>query len=319
MNPYVELLNIVMVYLLGVSYVATKATPAASALASVLGVLTFDFFFVPPSLTFEVEDVRYIFTFVVMLIVSLMISTLTARLKERALAIDRAEWDAQIEKMRSDILSGFSHDLRTPLASIEGSAGALLSQPELSGQSRQLASTIQDESVRMSRLVRNLLDMTRVQGKIDLDLDWYGLDELAANAIARTETLFEKPVKLEVAADMPVVKVDGMLMEQVFVNLLENAARYAGASAQVVIRLASQGDTAMVTLADDGPGFEPGTEDRVFERSFGSGSGFGLGLAICRSAVEAHGGEVSARNRKEGGAEIEVRLKVEGGAPWPTD
>ena len=161
MAPHVDLANIVMVYLLGVAYVASRCTPRAAVLASFLGVALFDFCFVHPSGTFAVADVQYFFTFGVMLVVSLLISTLTVKLREQSIARNDAAFRVQVEKMRGDLLSAVSHDLRTPLASIEGSAGALLRQSELSEQSKQLASTIQDESVRMARLIRNLLDMTR--------------------------------------------------------------------------------------------------------------------------------------------------------------
>jgi two-component system sensor histidine kinase KdpD len=214
--------------------------------------------------------------------------------------------------MRGDLLSAVSHDLRTPLASIEGSAGALLRQAELSDQSKQLASTIQEESVRMARLIRNLLDMTRVQGTIDLDLDWYGLDELVANAIMRTESMFEHPVKLEVHPDTPLVRMDGALMEQVFVNLLENAARYAGREAYIVVEILRGSDGVEALVSDDGPGLAPGTESLIFERFQGSKTdGFGLGLAICRAAVEAHGGQISAFNRVRGGAQFRIVLPAQ--------
>lgn len=312
--PQIHLTNLVMVYLLGVAYVASRTTPRAAILASVLGVAAFDFCFVPPNGTFTVDDVEYVFTFAVMLVVSILISTLTVRLREQSERSQRTAIEAQLEKTRGDLLSAVSHDLRTPLASIEGSADALLQQPELTPQSRQLAGTIQDESVRMSNLIRNLLDMTRVSGKIDLDLDWYGLDELLANAMLRTEVLFVNPVKMHVAPGTPLVRVDGVLLEQVFVNLLENAARYAGRNAQVEINVTAAKDQACIEFADNGPGIPPGSEEKVFARFHGAGGGFGLGLAICRAAVEAHHGHISATNRPTGGACFLLKLPI-GGQP----
>lgn len=312
MAPHVDLTNIVMVYLLGVAYVASRCTPRAAVLASFVSVALFDFCFVHPSGSFAVADVQYIFTFAVMLIVSLLISTLTVKLREQSIARNDAAVRVQVEKTRGDLLSAVSHDLRTPLASIEGSAGALLHQGELSAQSRQLALTIQDESIRMARLIRNLLDMTRVQGTIDLDLDWYSLDELVANAILRTESMFEHPVKLEVHADTPLVRIDGALIEQVFVNLLENAARHAGRSAQVHVEIVRGPEGVEALVSDDGQGFAPGAEAQIFERFQGSKrDGFGLGLAICRAALEAHGGTISAFNRARGGAQFRIVLPIQ--------
>ena len=309
MAHHLALANIIMVYLLGVTYVASRCTPPAAVLASILGVAVFDFAFVPPSGTFAVADVEYVFTFMVMLGVSLLISTLTVRLREQSQARADVALNMEVEQMRGDLLSAVSHDLRTPLASIEGSAGALLQQGELSEQSRQLAGTIQEESVRMARLIRNLLDMTRVQGVIDLDLDWYGIDELVANAILRTEAMFDHPVQLHVQPDSPLARVDGVLLEQVFVNLLENAARYAGRSSQVVVTIRGRKGAIEVVVSDNGPGLVAGSEERVFDRFEGSQrTGFGLGLAICRAAIEAHGGKIAASNLSSGGAQFTIEL-----------
>lgn len=309
MAPYIAPTNLVMVYLLGVTYVASRCSPRPAVFASFLGVASFNFFFIHPTLTFVVSDVQYIFTFAVMLGVSLLISTLTVRLREQSKARGDASYKAQIEKSRGDLLSAVSHDLRTPLASIEGSAGALLQKPELSDQSRQLAGTIQEESMRMARLIRNLLDMTRVQGTIDLELDWYGLDELVANAILRTDSMFEHPVRLRIDTEAPLARVDGVLMEQVFVNLLENAARHAGASADVEVEISICEGMLRVAVQDNGSGIAPEMRQRVFERFQGTRKGgFGLGLAICRAAVEAHGGRIWVESSPTGGARFVIEL-----------
>ncbi len=303
--------NLAMVYLLGVTYVANRKGAGPAVLASFLGVAAFDFFFVPPSFTFAVSDVEYLFTFAVMLGVSLLISALTTKLSKQSEISQQAALRAQTEQMRADLLSGVSHDLRTPLASIEGSAEALLHQNELSEQSRQLATTIHTESERMSRFVRNMLDMTRVQGSVDLEVDWYAMDELIANAILRTEAMFDSPVQLHPAPGTPLARVDGMLMEQVFVNLLENCARHAGKSASVRIELCQERDSVMINVTDDGPGLPSGMEETIFERFQGTrGEGLGLGLAVCRAAIEAHQGTISARRRPEGGSIFTIKLPI---------
>lgn len=314
--PYIEPTNLVMVYLLGVTWVAGRCSRGPAILASFLCVAAFNFCFVHPQGTFVVSDVQYIFTFGAMLAVSLLISTLAIRLRSQSLAQAEAAAQAQLEQARGDLLSAVSHDLRTPLSSISGSAGALLSQPELSDQSRDLALTIQTESNRMADMVRNLLDMTRVSGTIELDLDWYGLDELVANAIERTQPMLKKPIRLNVAPDTPLAKVDGVLMEQVFVNLLENAARHGGADVQVDVAISHQNGWILATVSDDGPGIPKGTEAKIFERFFGSREGFGLGLAICKAAANAHGGEISVENLSGGGARFTIQIpkrEVEGG------
>lgn len=309
---HIELTNLAMVYLLGVTIVALRGTPRAAVIASLLSVATFDFVFVPPSGTFAVSDVEYLFTLAVMLSVGLLISGLRIQLVERVEAWRTEALRAERESVRGDLLSAVSHDLRTPLSSIEGSADALLAQHGISHQSAQLATTIREEAQRMAKLIENLLDMTRVRGRLDLRLDWHGLDELLTNAILRTESQFQTPVRIQHVGNVPILRVDGVLLEQVFVNILENASHHAGRSSLVKITTECREKTCMITFTDTGPGFTAGTEEHVFERWFGSSKGgFGLGLAICQSAVEAHGGKVEAGNRPTGGAFVRISLPME--------
>lgn len=308
MSGHLAITDMAMVYLLGVAWVAASSTRRAAFAASVLAVAAFNFSFVHPKGTFQVADVQYVFTFAVMLLTGLLISSWTANLREQSRLSSLASLRVQIEQARSDLLSSVSHDLRTPLASIEGSADALLEQPGISEQSRLLASTIQGESRRMARLIRNLLDMTRVQGSLILDLDWQSLDELASNAILRTEGMFASPVEL-IAPQEALAWVDGVLVEQTLVNLLENAARHAGPDAHVIVRIAESASEFTICVEDDGPGIEPGSEDQIFERFHSKRKGgAGLGLAICRAAVESHGGTIAAENRPEGGARFRIHL-----------
>jgi len=308
---HIALTNIAMVYLLGVAYVATRAKPGAAILASLLGVVAFDFCFVPPQWTLAVAHVEYVFTFAVMLVVGILISTLTAQLKERAKESDEAVIRAEVEAMRGDLLSSVSHDLRTPLSAIEGSADALLRQHGLNDQVRSLATNIQEESGRMSQLIGNLLDMTRVAGKVDLDIDWHSLEDIAANAISRTEGQLASPITLTVDPKSKLVRVDGVLMEQAFVNILENAARHAGRNALIELRIEQDCDSVRIAFVDNGPGLPQGIEDKIFERFQGGPSkGVGLGLAICRAIVEAHGGMISASNSEDGGARFVVTLPL---------
>lgn len=301
--------NLVMIYLLGVTLVAARTSAGPAILASFLAVAVFDFTFVPPRGTFAVEDAEYLFTFAVMLLVSLLISTMMLELRRRTSAHVSAARQVQAEQMRSDLLSSVSHDLNTPLASIEGSCAAILSQPELSGTSRALAETIREESMRMERLIRNLLDMTRLQD-VRLNYDWYDLDELVGNAVLKTEPLFVHPVAVRLEPELPLVRVDGLLVEQLLINLLENASRHAGRSATAEISAESTCDGIRITVTDDGPGFPPEATEHLFQRFERRGvGGFGLGLAICRAIARAHRGDINAVP-SESGAKIVVELPV---------
>lgn len=445
-----DLTNIVMIYLLGVAIIAVRYGRNESLLGAVLGVALFDICFVHPRGTFAVSDAQYIVTFGVMLVVSVLISSLTLRLKEQtrasskreretaalyevsrqlastrkrevmasvaarkaaevsgsdaavfvmgadgvpqvladsktgfelaekelgvvkwvfdnvrpagrgtdtlagaegmyiplkgstecigvlglraasdesmdsavrhmvesiasqlALALDRtvlakesheATLRVESEKLRSSLLSSVSHDLRTPLASIEGAASILVEEADLSERARTLAITIQDESQRMARLIRDLLDMSRFEGGgVELNLDWQSLEELIGSAILRTENMFSTPVHATIPADLPLLKLDGILVEQVFVNLLENASRHGGRDSKVEVMARRTYQWVEVIVSDDGKGIPTGEEELLFEKfRKRGGGGFGLGLAICKAVMVAHGGTIVARNREQG-------------------
>jgi two-component system, OmpR family, sensor histidine kinase KdpD len=468
--------NIVMVFLLGVAFVASRYGRGPSIAASIVSVLIFDFFFVPPYLTLTVDDPQYYLAFGVMLAIAFLISTLTARLKEQlrasqeqehrtaalyrftkqlseitgmeflvraagqqlsqifagevvmflrdtkgsvvlrfgeetsvakqsvnalvaqwvadhdqiagagtdtlpnatalfvplvgsqrtvgalgikpkdsqhfldpeqrrlletcasliALSIDRdqsvleaheAQLQVQAEQLRSSLLSSVSHDLRTPLAAIAGASSSLLdSATTQDDKTRQeLLQSIVDESNRLARLVDNLLDMTRLEsGIVPLNKQWHVLEELVGSARSRLRKELEHhSVHVEIPIDYPLLQLDGLLMEQVLVNLLENAARYTPAGTQIDICARREGTYAEIRVTDNGAGLPTGSEARVFDKFFRGSTtptadgrrGAGLGLAICRGIIQTHGGNIIARNRPGGGAEFVISLPCVEAAP----
>jgi two-component system sensor histidine kinase KdpD len=187
-----------------------------------------------------------------------------------------------------------------------------------------LLQTIVDESHRMTRQVDNLLDMTRLEsGNVVLNRQWHVLEELVGSVRTRMHRdLAEHPVKVDIPAEFPLVHVDGLLLEQVFVNLLENASRYTSAGRRIEITARAEPDRVVVRVRDTGLGLPPGTESRVFEKFFRGTTpspdgrrGVGLGLSICRGIVQAHGGMISAQNHPDGGAEFVVSLPRDQPAP----
>lgn len=217
---------------------------------------------------------------------------------------------AEAEQTRNALLSSVSHDLRTPLATIAGSASMLLeANAAIATEQRDgLLRSIADESERMNELVGKLLDMTRLESAgFALRLDDYPLQELAGAALTRLETrLANHVVTTDLPADL-MVRVDGTLIEQVLANLLENAAKYTPRGS--TIRIAATRDAAVVRVEviDDGPGLPRGTEQAIFEkfsrhRPAADRTGVGLGLAICRTIIRLHGGEIGAENLAAGGA-----------------
>ena len=465
--------NSVMLFLAAVAWVSFRHGRGPAILASVLAVLVFDFFFVPPFHTFAVSDVQYTVTFGVMLAIGLVISTLTSRLRAQvestrhrerrtsalyelgkqlsslygnvflagaagakiaemlggevaiylhqpsgppelafgqdssiarhpvslpvahwviehdqiagagtntlpsaialflpligsqrthgaiavrvsnaerllepdvrrlleacasqlALALDRdqlvidaaeARIQAEAEQVRSSLLSSVSHDLKTPLAAIAGASSSLLEAASLDEETRrQLLETVADEAARLNRLLENILQMSKLDaGAATPNCQWHVLEELVGSALHRTRhELARHEVAVHLANDLPLLHVDGLLMEQVFVNLFENAARYTPEGTVVTIRAALDGKHVRIAISDNGPGLPAGAEERIFDKFFRAaptadgGRGSGLGLAICRAIIKAHGGAIIAANRPGGGAEFVIRLPLPKDAP----
>jgi len=468
--PFFELANLVMVYLLGIVVVATRYGRGPSLVASVLSVAALDFLFVPPVFTFAVSDVRYLFTFLVMLVVGLVTSSLAARIRmqadaarqreqrtaalyamsrelastrgvdqlltiavrhisevfrsqvvvllpgpggtlvptgggqlaldsnelgvgkwvhehhqpaglgtatlpgaaalylplqaprgpvgvlgirtadrhaldapdqlhqletfanQTALAIERAQLadeaqEAQVrietERLRNSLLSSVSHDLRTPLATITGAATTILeSGSRLDAQTRQeLLESVREEADRLNRLVQNLLEMTRLEsGALQLRREWHPVEEVIGAALSRVgKQLGDRRVDTSVPPDLPLVPIDDVLIEQVLVNLLDNAVKHTPRSSPIRIMATATDQAVTVEIADRGPGLPRGEEDKVFEKFYrglpGSGRGVGLGLAISQGIVKAHGGRIWAQNLPEGGVAFLFALPLAGAPP----
>jgi two-component system sensor histidine kinase KdpD len=245
-----------------------------------------------------------------------------ARLSEDA---QTAHVEVASERLRSSLLSSVSHDLRTPLAVIAGSASALIEPAELAPSVRRdLAQTISEEARRLDRLVRNLLDMTRLTaGAIKVKKEWQPLEAIVGAALNRMdEPLRAWTVALLLPKDLPLVPIDAVLLEQVLINLLENAMKYTPKGTQIDLSAHQDGSDVVVTLADHGPGIPPELLDAIFDKFYRlprerEGGGAGLGLAICRGIVVAHGGRIWAENRDGGGAAFHFTIPIQGTPPVP--
>ncbi len=223
--------------------------------------------------------------------------------------IERTRLAAETERLRSALLTSISHDLRTPLASILGSASTLRSrQGHLDAHAQEeLVGTIQEEAERLNRFIANLLDMTRLEsGALSPRLDFVDLGDIAGSAIRRASgVLAHHEVRVDIAPDLPMLKLDPVLFEQVLFNLLDNAAKYTPPGSKIELRAACGGNRVSLEIADEGEGIPPGDVERVFDKFFRvqaidrKRAGTGLGLAICRGFVEAMGGTIQAANRSD--------------------
>jgi two-component system sensor histidine kinase KdpD len=251
-----------------------------------------------------------------------------------ALSLERLRWleearkaqlENETERMRSTLLGAIGHDLRTPLAAIHGAAGSLLLPGDLSPSTqRDLLTMIQDESERLAHLLGNLLDLTRLEsGAIQVQKEWQPLEEVVGSALGRLERRQGAlPIRVELPEALPLVPLDAALIEQVLVNLLTNAQRHAPGQ-EMDLRAWDEPGWVHLEVADRGPGIPAGFQDRIFDKFFrlpGAGEGgVGLGLAICRAIVLAHGGRIHAENRPGGGSSFRLALPLDGTPPAPPE
>lgn len=222
------------------------------------------------------------------------------------------------ERLRNSLLSALSHDLRTPLTSVLGLSEYLsVSKPELSHEQNDVVLSIRDETRRMSAIVNNLLDMGRLQaGAIKLNKQWQPLEEVVGAALVATSHLLSQHiVTVNLAADLPLLEFDAVLIERVLFNLLENAQKYTPAGSRVEVTAHIKNTDVEVAIDDNGPGLPVGMEERVFEK-FARGEtettipGVGLGLSICRAIVSAHSGRIWAGKSALGGARFVFTLPL---------
>jgi two-component system sensor histidine kinase KdpD len=309
MSPLFELVNIAMVYLLAVVIVALRFGRGPAVATSMLCVSAFDFFFVPPPLTFAVADMQYLVTFAIMLLVGLVISELTTRVRR-----------AENEGLRNALLASVSHDLRTPLAIIVGASSSLAEKGDAlpSEERRGLALSILSHARDMSELTANLLQMTRLESaSIVIERDWAALSEIAGAVLRRlSHRLASHPVEVRLPADLPLVRVDAALIEQVIGNLLENAVKYPPAGTRVLLRARERSGLLEVSVEDEGPGLPPGDPEELFAKfhrgkSETTVAGAGLGLAICRAIVRLHNGKIWAERLPVGGTAFRFTLPIE--------
>ncbi len=233
----------------------------------------------------------------------------------------------EAERQRNSLLAALSHDLRTPLTALIGLAETLALELAAEESPHQESLTaIREQAVRMALLADNLLDMAKLQtGGVRLRKDWQSLEELVGSAVRMLEQpLREHPLRLALDPELPLVNCDAVLIERVLVNLLENAAKYTPAGTVIGVTARAETDWLTVEVWDEGPGLPAGREQALFEK-FTRGQaesavpGVGLGLAICRAIIEAHGGQIQAANRAGGGACFTFTLPLETPPPVETD
>jgi two-component system sensor histidine kinase KdpD len=314
-KPLLETAAFVMVFPLGVLLVTAGFGVGPAVFTGIAGLLVFDYVFVPPVLAFAVPDAKDSLTLALMVAVAGVASILAELLRRQ---VQRAQHQVEVERLRNALLSVLSHDLRTPLTALVG-ASAALCEEQLAAQTRKdLSQMVAGEAKRLNRLVVNLLEMTRLEaGRIATSPNLQALDEVIGAAIVHLEpALGGRPVRTRVPEGVPLIAFDPILIQQVVVNLVENALLHGGPDSPIEIDVRVDRDCVVVAVADRGPGVPPGDEARIFERLYrgrsAGGGGVGLGLTICRAIVTAHEGRIWFSNRPGGGGVAAFTLPIGG-------
>jgi two-component system sensor histidine kinase KdpD len=328
MRPRFDVVNVAMVYVLGVVIVALRFPRGPAITASVLGVAAIDFLFVPPRGTFTVDDVQYLLTFAIMLAVALVISRLVENVRRQAATQASLAVQAETERIRSTLLASISHDLRTPLAVMAGASSSLAETGERlsAGERRALAQSVFEQAREMSEHVAKVLQMTRLEtGALQLERDWAALSEIVGSVLARlAERLAAHRVIVELDEDLPLVRVDATLIEQALGNLLENCARHTPAGTVVRVRAQRRDKDIVVTVEDYAGGLSASELERVFAKFHrgpveGGGTDIGLGLAICRAIVRLHHGDAWAESVPGGGTAFRFTIPLEDAPAAPRE
>ncbi len=287
--------------------------------ASILSVFAVNYAFTFPYFHFNFYMAGYPITFFCMFVVSVITCTLTSRARTG----EQMRMEAEMEKMRANLLRAISHDLRTPLTSIVGALGALEDETLLSRVDRKnLLQDARSEAEWLINMMENLLSITRIGGdeapKIHTEAQ--ALEELMGEALSRFRKQYPAmKVKTAIPDELIMCNVDAMLIEQVIINLLVNVMLHAEGADKIELTLSKEGEMARVSVDDNGRGISRKALAHIFEgkmlapaeeKGGDSRRTMGIGLSVCRTIVEVHGGTMEAKNRKEGGASVSFTLPI---------
>lgn len=304
----------VPVFILAVSLIARLTTGYFYGVAaSILGVFCVNYMFTYPYMEFDMSISGYPLTFAAMLMVSICISALTSRVKSQ----EHLRLEVEMEKMRSNLLRSVSHDLRTPLTSIVGSSSVLLEDDALTPRQRQeLLQEINKDARWLARITENILSVTKFSsGHVKLRKQSEVVEEIVSSAIVKfRKNHSDIRICVHRPEEILLAPMDATLIEQVIVNLFDNAAEHGVHTTQIDVTIRSSGDFVFVRISDDGAGIPENMFTHLFDgRAPHSDDkrNMGIGLSVCQSIIHAHGGEISAHNNESGGACFEFCLPAE--------
>ncbi|MDP3393038.1 MAG: ATP-binding protein [Sediminibacterium sp.] len=288
-------------------------------LSALLSAIIWNFFFIPPILTFHIGTPEDGLMFLMYFVIASINAVLTYKIRE----VERKERDEEEKlktiKLYNTLLNSLSHELRTPVSTIIGAVDTLKESKDKLSLTNQteLLSQIDIASIRLNRQVENLLNMSRLEsGILKLNLDWCDLNELIFSVVQKlSPTNGNHKIVFNANENLPLLKLDRGLIEQVFHNIIYNAIQYTPENSIIVIGASHQSDNCVISISDNGNGFPVNEMQNVFDKfyrlpqSFAGGSG--LGLSISKGFIEAHNGKIKLENNKEGGAKFTITIPAE--------
>jgi two-component system sensor histidine kinase KdpD len=318
--------TVALTFLLLVLAAATLWGLAEAIAASVFATLCFNYYFLHPVGTWTIanaQDWLALFVFLIVSVVGSQLSERTRRMaQESARAMEiaaQAELVRQKEEFKSTLLDALAHDLKTPLTSVKASASALLEDAaSLSSSQRELVSIVAEESERLNRLVTEVLEMARTEaGKLRLNRQACSVENLVRGALLESKRALEgRRIEVQMAPDVPPVSADAELIQTVLRSLLDNAAKYSPAGEAIAIQAEQDDRFVRICVTDRGPGLSEEDLPQVFERYFRGAAtqatvrGMGIGLAVARDIVRAHGGKIWAEGSPGQGSRFSFTLPL---------
>ena len=342
-GPVLNETSVALAFVMVVLAVAAISQSGPAVTAALASAAAYNYFFLQPVGTFTIADPRNWVALVAMLVVGIAVGELSRRVRRRAADAEASRADAESllrrleasfereteteairrsERLKSTLLDGVTHDLRTPLTSIKASVTALLDDETTRGLDpgarHELLVVVNEEADRLNRLVEQLVSMARIEAtQLALARAWSSLDEVVSAAVARVRPrLRGQGLHLEIPSELPSIRVDARAIEEAVYLLLENAVKYTPSRGTIALGVTVSAGQVAIVVDDDGPGIPPEERERVFAPfTRGAAStgteGMGMGLAIVRGLVEAHGGTVQIEARPGGhGARVAIRLPI---------
>lgn len=309
---------VAFILLVSVSFLAMFYRIIPTLIAAILSALIWNFFFIKPYFTFHIENTEDTLMFFMYFVIALINAVLTFKIRQIERIASEKDTKLQSVKLYNTLLDSLSHELKTPIAAIIGSTDALQNSKSITEiQKEKLIEQISIASLRLNNQVENLLNMSRLEsGVIVPKLDWVDITEIVYETIRNLKIKsFTQNIIVNSPENLPLFKLDYGLMEQVFHNLLNNAILYTPLKSNIIINITHKINSLHIEILDEGNGFPEDEKAFVFEKFYrlknSKPGGSGLGLSIVKGFLEAQNGNITLKNRKEGGSKFEIIIETE--------